>query len=86
MKAIKQRVEGVGWVVFWKDGYDIKPLRNFGDWQYAAVEFARWLNMPHEDQERLNRNIESWAKTYNPQSKYQAPEIKGEFITFKKQK
>lgn len=38
MKAVKQRIEGVGWVVLWKDGYDLKPLRNFGDWQYAAAD------------------------------------------------
>lgn len=86
MKGIKQKVKGVGYVVFWKDGYKSKPLRNFGDWQYAAIEFARWLNQPHENQERFERNIELWAKTYNPENKYQAPVINGEFVIFKKQR
>lgn len=84
-KAIKQSVYNVGWVVFWKEDRKVRPLRNFGDWQYAAIEFAAWLNKPHNNWERISRSIERWAETFNPANKYKAPEINGDMVTLRKQ-
>lgn len=91
MKAIKSNTSD-GYVVYWKGGYDVKPLINFGDYQSAAIEFCNILNSieAQKDKQYFERRINLWISTYNPQDKYSYPEFdpsKGLFgLRLKKQR
>lgn len=84
--AIKQTVKDVGYVVFWKEGYDFVPLKCFGEYQSAAIEFCHFLNSDKMDKDRLNRQIKIWAKSFDPAVKYSYPILKNGFIELKKQR
>lgn len=70
--AYKQRVAGVGWVVVWTEDYQSYPLRNFGDYQSAAIEFARMVNEYSKDD--LDRRIKGLIESYDPNVRYTYPE------------
>lgn len=72
MKAWIDNKHGVGYVVMVSEGITHKPLRNFGDYYSAAMEFRNWINQCTD--ERLERWIKGWAETYNPAAKYTYPE------------
>ncbi len=75
MKAVKTHTPD-GYVVCWKDGYDVSPLKCFGDYQSAAIEFCNILNSieAQKDARRFEQMIRLWISTYNPQDKYTYPE------------
>lgn len=73
-----------GYVVVWREGYNTMPLRCFGDFQSAAIEFCRMLN--NEYWERKPMQIKGWAKTFNPAEKYSYPEMTQMGIRLKKQR
>lgn len=91
MKAIKSSTPD-GYVVCWKDGYNVSPLKCFGNYQSAAIEFCNILNSveAQKDLQKFERQIKLWISTYNPQDKYSYPEwnkAKGIFsLKLKKQK
>lgn len=58
------------------DNREHYPLRNFGTYQSAAIEFRTYINNPKVvDYERLVRNVKLWAKSYNPEVLYTYPTI-----------
>lgn len=64
-----------GYVVMWTENYKHKPLRCFGWWQSAAMEFRDWLNNCYD--ERLPQWVKAYAATYKPSMKFGYPEFKG---------
>lgn len=72
MKAFIENTKD-GYVVMWTENYVTRPLRCFGDYYSAAMEFRNYLN--NEGWERKERQIEGWAKTYDPTAKYSYPEF-----------
>jgi len=91
MKAVKTHTSD-GYVVSWMDGYNVSPLKCFGDYQSAAIEFCNILNSveAQKDQQKFERQIKLWISTFNPQDKYSYPEwdkAKGIFsLKLKKQR
>ncbi len=73
-----------GYVVVWQEGYDVKPLKCFGDFQSAAIEFCNILNNKYW--EKKQTQIQMWAKSFNPADKYSYPEFTKFGINLKKQK
>lgn len=74
-----------GYVVMWSENYVARPLRCFGNYHSAAMEFRNYLNNEHW--ERKERQIEMWAKSYDPAAKYSYPEFsKSMGIILRKQK
>lgn len=72
MKAWIDNKRGVGYVVMVSDGITHTPLRNFGEYFSAAMEFRNWLNRCHS--ERLDRWVRDFAATYDPHKRYSYPE------------
>jgi len=62
-----------GYVVVWQEGHDVMPLKCFGDYQSAAIEFCNILN--NRFWERKHLQIKAWAKSFNPADKYTYPEM-----------
>lgn len=60
-----------GYVVCWTEGYELQPLRNFGDWKSAAIEFRDYIN--HSTGDSLPKQIAHWRKTYDPNTLYAYP-------------
>ena len=87
-KAYKQFVKDCGWVVFWHENYEpAKPLINFGWWQSAAINMVSIINDKLAGTDKLERWIKLRIKSYDPDKKYQYPEItKGGDIKLKRQK
>lgn len=74
-----------GYVVMWTENYVTRPLRCFGDYHSAAIEFRNILN--GEVWDRKERQIEGWIKTYRPTVKYTYPEFSNSSgIILRKQK
>ena len=65
-------IPNVGYVVVWVEDEQSFPLRNFGDYQSAAIEFARMVNEYIKDD--LDRRIKGLIDTYDPAIKYSYPE------------
>lgn len=70
--AYKRRIKGVGYVVVWTENYQSFPLRNFGDWQSAAIEFAKMVNDYSKDDK--DRRIKGLIESYDPKVAYSYPE------------
>lgn len=62
-----------GYVVVWFDGEEAKPLKNFGDWKSAAIEFRDFLN--HHTTDRTSKQIAEWIRKYDPQKLYSYPHM-----------
>ena len=70
------KTEPHGYVVWATIDNEHLPLRNFGDYQSAAIEFRNYINNPKVvDYERLVRNVKQWAKSYTPDELYTYPTI-----------
>ena len=70
--AYKYMIPNVGYVVVWIEDEQTYPLRNFGDYQSAAIEFARMVNKYTKDD--LDRRIKGLIDSYNPNEAYTYPE------------
>lgn len=75
-----------GYVVCWTDEFGNKPLRNFGDYKSAAIEFRDYINRRLLLTDDAELRIKGWIKSYDPERLYSYPEIKGDTVTLKKQK
>jgi len=73
-----------GYVVVWKEEYDVKPLKCFGDYQSAAIEFCNILN--NKFLEKKYSQISMWAASFKPEDKYTYPEFKKSGVELRKQK
>lgn len=73
MRAWIDNQKGIGYVVMWSENHSHTPLRNFGQYQSAAMEFRNWLNNCVD--ERLSRWIKTYASSYDPANKYTYPEF-----------
>lgn len=51
------------------------PLRNFGDYRSAAMEFRDYINHCKLDADKLRRQVRLWANTYKPDVLYTYPTI-----------
>lgn len=70
------KTEPHGYVVWVAIDNKHYPLRNFGEYQSAAIELRNYINNPKVvDYERLVRNVKQWAKSYNPEILYTYPTI-----------
>lgn len=69
--AYKRKIPHVGYVVVWVEDYQSYPLRNFGDYQSAAIEFARMVNEYSKDD--LDRRINGLINSYDPNVRYTYP-------------
>lgn len=86
-KAVIDYGRKEGYVVCWFDQYQCTPLRNFGDYKSAAIEFRDHINNKLILQDGYERRIQGWAKSYNPSDLYSYPEISSNgSITLRKQK
>lgn len=70
--AYKRRIKGVGYVVVWTENYQSYPLRNFGEYQSAAIEFAKMVNNYSKGDK--DRRIKGLIESYDPQEAYSYPE------------
>lgn len=70
-EARRQYVKGVGYVVTYQEGYDVKPLRAFFS-PGAALEFRDMVNNYTKDDKE--RRIKGLADSYNPSAVYGYPE------------
>lgn len=70
-EARKNEVKGVGYVVVYQEGYDVKPLRAFFS-PGAATEFRDMVNNYTKDDRE--RRIKGLAATYDPKKVYRYPE------------
>lgn len=70
-EARKNEVKGVGYVVVYQDGYDVKPLRAFVS-PGAATEFRDMVN--NYDKDDRERRIRGLADSYDPKKVYNYPE------------
>lgn len=86
MGAYKQHVKGVGYVVFWKQDREISPLRNFGDYQSAAIDLCNILNHHIASLKDSERAIDGLIRSYNPDDKYTYPELRNGRLHFRKQR
>ena len=68
----KRMIQGVGYVVVWTENYQSFPLRNFGDYQSAAIEFAKMVNDYSKDDK--DRRIKGLIRSYDPKVAYSYPE------------
>lgn len=74
-----------GYIVMWKQDSVAVPLRCFGDYRSAAMEFRDYLN--NEEWKRKEQQIRIWAASYNPAVKYSYPEYSAKSgIALKRQK
>ena len=62
-----------GYVVCWTEGYDLRPLKNFGQYKSAAMEFRDAIN--HSTADSLDRQLKGWIKTYDPAVLYSYPRV-----------
>lgn len=85
-KAVIEAVAGVGYVVKWFEDGSVSPLRNFGDYHSAAIEFRDYINNKMAMTDKLDKRVRGWAETYDPKEKYTYPDIRqsGE-VTLRKQ-
>lgn len=83
MSAYKTRTKD-GYVVVWQEGHDVKPLKCFGDYQSAAIEFCNILN--NRFWESKDSQIKLWKKSFDPSVKYSYPEFSRTGIKLTKQK
>ena len=72
MKAWIDNKKGIGYVVMVTEGITHTPLRNFGEYLSAAMEFRDWLNRCRD--EKLERWVKDYAATYDPNKRYSYPE------------
>ena len=70
--AYKRSIKGVGYVVVWTEDHQSYPLRNFGESQSAAIEFAKMVNDYSKDDK--DRRIKGLIKSYDPNVAYSYPE------------
>lgn len=70
--AYKRMIPNVGYVVVWTEDGHTYPLRNFGDYQSAAIEFAQMVNK--YDKDDLDRRIGNLIESYDPKVRYSYPE------------
>ncbi len=71
-QAYKRMMPGIGYVVVWVEDGQSFPLRNFGDYQSAAIEFARMVNEYSKDD--FDRRIKGLIESYDPNNRYSYPE------------
>lgn len=82
MSAHKMSTEH-GYVVVWQDGHNVMPLKCFGDYQSAAIEFCNILNKHYW--EKKDYQIKAWAKSFNPAEKYTYPQLTKLGVTLRRQ-
>ena len=70
MKATKQTTDK-GYVVYLLENHTCTPLRNFGWYQSAAIEFCNIIN--NFEWEHKDDTLERWKNTYNPNELYTYP-------------
>lgn len=71
-QAYRRYIKGVGYVVIWFENYQSYPLRNFGYYQSAAIEFAKMVNDYAKDDKE--RRIKGLIESYDPTVSYSYPE------------
>lgn len=54
---------------------DHMPLKCFGWYQSAAIEFRDFINHGNMDADKLERQVRLWAQNYDPSKLYTYPEI-----------
>lgn len=54
---------------------DFMPLKCFGWYRSAAIEFRDFINHGNMSADKLERQVKLWAQNYDPAKLYTYPEI-----------
>lgn len=73
-------------ITYNEPGDETMPLRNFGNYRSAAMEFRNFINDGNADPDKLERLVRGWGRSYDQNVRYSYAKIndKGTIIILKK--